>query len=214
MNDINNSRNDNYHEGLDYPQHVESFETYYYLGELRTLKATAEIRFRTLFPDCHPDSPEYKSKFSSFYTKIKRWAKKERWDEWVKRKEIEERSKREAEMRQRLESFQRTLRGYQALTRQAILAFSDKVRNTLALKRAVETGNEAEALRLKQLPRVEIKNFKELREMIELDLMITRTLEQQPEMSPEEERLAHSEMEKIDTIMERIRKAAMDSGES
>lgn len=81
----------------DYPDHVESFETYYYLGEGRTLKETAFIRFQQLVPNCPPDVPEFRPKFDSFYRKIKRWAEKESWNEWVKRKEIEERLKREKE---------------------------------------------------------------------------------------------------------------------
>ncbi len=77
----------------EYPKHVESFETYYRLGEHRSLKQAALIRFQILVPNYPLDVPENKKKFDSFYRKIKRWAAKENWNEWVKRRERERRKK-------------------------------------------------------------------------------------------------------------------------
>jgi len=196
-----------------YPQHVESFETYYFLGEMRTLKATAQLRFQALHPECPPDSPHYKSKFESFYTKIKRWARKENWEEWVARKELEERHKRESEMREKIGSINRTLRGYQGLIRQAIIAASDKVKNTLALRQATQEGDEAKIARLSTMPHMEIRSFKELKDMIELDIYVTKLLEQQPALAFEEgSRLSEDKAERVDQIMEALRKQALDTG--
>ena len=68
------------------------------MKEQALLKGAATIRFWKLAANCHPGVPEFKKKFDSFYRKIKRWAAKENWDEWIKRKETEERRTREEEV--------------------------------------------------------------------------------------------------------------------
>jgi hypothetical protein len=194
-----------------YPNHVESFETYYFLGESRTLKSAAYYRFQQTSPDCPPNDPRFTSKFESFYTKFKRWARKENWSEWVKRKEIEERHKREAEIRERLGSISRVLRGYQGVARQAIIVFSDKVKVSSELRQAVLHGDQPRIDGLMARERIEIRNFKELREMVELDIEISKILEQQPEVPEERSTMPEAAEEKVDKLMELLRRKSLDT---
>lgn len=66
-----------------YPYHLEAWKIYLGLGSGRTLKRTAEIYFE----QAHPQK---EITFDSFYVKIKRWARKENWMEWVTKKEMQE----------------------------------------------------------------------------------------------------------------------------
>jgi len=196
---------------LGYPKHVASFETYYYLGELRTLKAAALLRFQALIPDCPPDSPSFKSKFDSFYTKIKRWARAEDWDGWCIRKAVEERQKRDKDVRQKMMSLDKTVRTYQSLVRQALVVWSDKIRTSVELRNAIASGDEAKIIALSQRERMEIKSFSEARLMMELDFYLSKLLEDMPESSTDErEKLTEDEQERADRVMEYIRKRALD----
>ncbi len=71
------------------------------MKEQALLKGTTTILFRKLAANYHPGVSEIKKKIDSFYRKIKRWATKENWDEWIKKKETEERRTREEEVRTR-----------------------------------------------------------------------------------------------------------------
>ena len=68
------------------------------MKEQALLKGAATIRFRKLAANYHPGVSEIKKKIDSFYRKIKRWATKDNWDEWIKKKETEERRTREEEV--------------------------------------------------------------------------------------------------------------------
>lgn len=196
---------------LGYPKHVASFETYYYLGEMRTLKAAALIRFQQLVPDCPPDSPQFKTKFESFYTKIKRWAKQEDWDGWCIRKGIEERQKREKETRQKMMSLDKTIRTYQSLVRQALVVWSDKIRTSVELRNAIASGDEAKIIALSQRERMEIKSFAEAKLMMELDFYLSKLLDEMPEVKDEAmEKIEEEERERADRVMEFLRKKALD----
>jgi hypothetical protein len=98
---------------LKYPAHIESFETYYYLGENRSLKEVALLRFQENVPNCPPNDPKSKANFNSFYKKVKRWAAKENWQEWIKRKEIEESKKRRNDVTAMNASLFNAVRSYQ-----------------------------------------------------------------------------------------------------
>jgi len=215
----------------DYPDHVESFETYYWLGENRTLKETALLRFQELVPDCPPTDPRFPSKFESFYTKIKRWAAKENWKEWVKRKELEERTKREGEMREKIIQSQRNIVGYRGILQQGLVGFSRKVsRSTRILNRILQIEEvlargelpdaarkeaEVELADLREDLRrngIEIRSYKEAKECIELDLHLGRYLEELPDVTEHgKSRLSEGTAETIDKIMEILRKRAADS---
>jgi len=209
----------------EYPNHSESFEIYYYLGESRTLRETAAIRFSQLYPNRSEDDP----KFESFYTKIKRWAKKENWKDWVKRKEMEERQKREEQMREKIIQSTRNVVGYRGMLQQGLVAFSRRVQKTVRLltqisrleeaasrepdpARIAEMNAEIRRLRAELMETgVEIRNFKEAKECIELDLYLARVLEQLPETRPLDTKLTEDEVEKVDRIMEWLRKHAAEA---
>ena len=202
----------------DYPRHVETFEIYYYLGESRTLKGAANIRFRQLVPDYHPGVPKFKRKFDSFYRKTKRWCKSENWHEWVKRKEIEERQKRENEVASRTAHLADALANYQELVREGLALFAEKARLPALLKQAIARGDEsAEAQireRIKNGEGIEIKNFREAKEMVELDIHLASIMDRQPfpELKGKYENPLPEEMrEKVDRIMEFFRKKAAES---
>jgi len=201
----------------DYPRHVETFEIYYYLGESRTLKGAASIRFRQLVPDYHPGVPEFKKKFDSYYRKLKRWSSSENWHEWVKRKEIKERQKRENEVASRTAHLSEALANYQELVREALALFAEKAKLPVHLKQAIARGDEsAEALireRIKNGEGVEIKNFREAKEMVELDIHLATILDRQPfpELKGKYENPLPEEMrEKVDRVMEFFRKKAAE----
>lgn len=200
---------------LGYPKHVASFETYYFLGEMRSLKMAAKIRFQQLVPDCPPDSPKFSSKFESFYTKIKRWAKSEDWNGWCIRKDVEERTKRGKEMRSKMVSMDKTLKTYQSLVRQSLIVWSDKIRASVELRTALAKGDDAAIIELKGKARLEITSFKEAKDMMELDLYLSRILEQMPEIPTEaREKLSEEHSRRIDVVMELIRKRAFDTVEA
>lgn len=215
-----------------YPSHVESFETYYYLGEGRTLRETAIQRFPYLVPDCPVDSTDYPKKFESFYTKIKRWATREGWKEWVKRKEITERQAREEDMRDRIIRSQKNLVYYRGMLQQGLSAFGRKVSASTRLinqiikleeEYSVATNDRIKEDLVMQMQRlkteveakgVEIKNFKEAKEIIELDQALGKHLDQLPEIqTPDRMRLDELDAKKIDDVMEFFRRHSKEPGE-
>ena len=195
----------------DYPAHVESFETYYYLGENRTLKETAIIRFSQLVLNCPPNDPNYETKFASFYRKIKRWAKTEDWNDWVKRKEINERQLREKEVGEKTAHLSQTLKTYQDFVRQSLAIFAEKAKLPVLLKQAIER-NDADAVaelrnRINRGESVEIKSFREASEMIKLDVYLFETVDKLPQTELEDRGvLSEEEAKKIDDIMEFFRR--------
>lgn len=215
----------------DYPEHVESFETYYFLGEGRTLRETAIQRFPYLVPNCPPGHPDHPSKFESFYTKIKRWASKERWNDWVKRKEIEERTKREDEMRDRIIKSQKNLVYYRGMLQQGLSAFGRKVARATrlinemvkleeALSKEEDEGRQADlTVRIAQMRNelvasgIEIRSYNEALKIIELDVQLGKYLEEIPEVQlPDRMRLEEGEAKKVDDIMEFMRRHSMEPG--
>ena len=122
------SGNEKRSSASDYPAHVESFETYYYLGEQRTLKEAAFIRFRQLVPNCPPNDPNFEKKFASFYRKFRRWGKSEKWNRWVNRKQIDESRKREAEMGEKTAHLSQALKSYQDFIRKSLEIFAEKAK--------------------------------------------------------------------------------------
>jgi len=207
------------HEGfvvpspLGYPRHGTSFETYYYLGESRTLRLASLIRFKQLVPDCPENSPTFKSKFESFYTKIKRWAKGEDWQGWVIRKDVEERQKYEKELKQKTVSQDKTLRMYQSLLRQSLVVFSDKIRVSVELRNALNVGDDEKIAMLMAKERLEIKSFAEAKLVMDYDLELEARLENLPSVKSEEhQKLVEDEREKLDRTMESIRKRASEEG--
>ena len=196
---------------LGYPKHVESFETFYYLGEHRTLRAVALLRFPQYVPDCPQGSPLFKSKFESFYTKIKRWAKAEDWDGWCIRKRLEESQKHEKESRQKLMSLDKTLRMYQSLVRQSLIVWADKVKTSLELRNALAQGDDGKVAMLATKDRFELRSSQDVRLFMELDMYLAKQLDQMPSLSPEEqEKLTEAEKERMDQVMESIRKRSID----
>jgi len=199
----------------EYPRHVESFETFYYLGEGRTLKEAGIIRFQQLVPNCPPDDPNYEIKFASFYRKIKRWAKAEDWNEWVKRKEIEERQKREEEMEAKTAHLSQVIKNYQDFIRQSLSHFADRAKIPMLLKQAIASGDTVAEAELREKVRrgeaIEIKNFKEANEMVKLDVFLFQTIDQLPPVvSIGRNDLPEEEFNKVDKIMEFFRKHAKD----
>lgn len=196
---------------IGYPKHVASFETYYYLGEGRSLRKAAYLRFLQLVPDCPEGSTAFPSKFESFYTKIKRWSKAEDWVGWCLRKDFEERQKREEDARAKMMSMDRTLKMYQALVRQALVVWSDKIKASIELRKAIAEGDETRIQQLSLRERVEIKSFSEAKLMMELDMFLSKTLDDMPELhTAEREKISEEERERIDKVMEGIRKQAVD----
>lgn len=200
----------------DYPAPVESFETYYYLGESRTLKETALIRFQQLVPNCPPNDPNFETKFASFYRKIKRWAKAEDWNEWVKRKEITERQLREGEVGEKTAHLSQALKNYQDFIRKSLAIFANKAKLPVLLEEAIVNGDaDAEAELRDRMERgegVEIKNFKEAKDMIELDIHLFKTLDQLPQAELEDRGgISEEEAKKIDEIIEFFRRHAKDT---
>lgn len=200
----------------DYPAHVESFETYYYLGEHRSLKETAHIRFRHYVPNCPPNDPNFETKFASFYRKLKRWAKAEDWNEWVKRKEIEERQKREKEMGEKTAHLSQVLKNYQDFIRKSLAIFANKAKLPVLLEEAIAQGDsDAEAEIRNRINRgdgVEIKNFREANEMIKLDIYLFQTMDQLPQFELEDRGvLSEVEAKKVDDIMEFFRRHSKDT---
>jgi hypothetical protein len=214
-----------------YPQHSESFECYYWLGERRTLRETAIIRFRALVPDCPSTDPRFPTKFSSFYTKIKRWAKKEAWNEWIKRKDFEERVKQEEEIRTKVVQSQKNILGYRSLLQQGLFGFSRRVSKTTRLvntlmqlderiadpnipegaKKALEEAKSKLLFDIKSAGGVEIKNFKEASECIQLDLELGKILRELPAASSTDKvRLEEEKAERIDQIFEFFRRHSRD----
>jgi hypothetical protein len=199
----------------DYPAHVESFETYYFLAEHRSIKETALIRFPQYVPNCPPNDPNFETKFASFYRKLKRWAKAEDWNEWVKRKEIEERQRREEEMMEKTAHLSQVIKNYQDFVRKSLAIFANKAKLPVLLEEAIAQGDsDAEAEIRNRINRgegVEVKNFKEANEMIKLDLFLVQTMEQLPQIeSTDRCVLSETEAKKIDDIMEFIRRHAKD----
>lgn len=196
---------------VGYPKHSASFETYFYLGETRTLRASAFIRFQQLVPDCPETNPAFATKFESFYKKIKRWAEKEDWRGWCVRKEFEERQKREEEGRVKLMSMDRTLKMYQTLVRQALVVWSDKIKASIELRKAIAEQNQTKMMELAAKEKVEIRSFQDAKLCMELDIYLSDKLEAFPELrSAGAEKLAEEEREKVDKVMEGIRKHASD----
>jgi hypothetical protein len=215
----------------EYPKHVESFECYFWLGERRTMWECAKIRFKETVPGCNETDIRYKTKMNSFYTKIKRWAWKEHWKEWVKRKETEDRIRNDAEMREKVVASQKNIMGYRALVQQGIVAFSRKLGKSVKLLNAImsieeqlmhpdiPTAHKKDAEeRLKLLRKdlvdhgIEIRSFKEAKDMIELDVYLSKIVDQMPEqIIPDKRRLPESEADKVDRLMEYLRKKAPEA---
>jgi len=206
---------------LKYPAHIESFETYYYLGENRSLKEAALIRFQALVPNCPQDDQIFndqilKAKFDSFYKKVKRWAAKENWPYWISKKETEESHKRRDEVTEINKSLFKAVRSYQDLVRQSLAIFAEKASLPFLLKQALERGDtETEKQirdRIERGEGVEIRKFREAKEMIELDVYLTNILAQHSQNeSPSEAILSEEEADKLDKIMEFFRREAMKS---
>ena len=78
------------HKNIPYPKHEESFLKYYNLGESRTLLEAAKKRYQELLIESKKRGKQIPTE-DSFYTKIKRWAQKENWKEWVLIKQAEDR---------------------------------------------------------------------------------------------------------------------------
>lgn len=199
----------------EYPRHVESFETFYYLGEGRTLKETGIIRFQQLVPNCPPDDLNYEIKFASFYRKIKRWAKAEDWNEWVIRKEIEDRQKREEEMEAKTAHLSQVIKNYQDFIRQSLSHFADRAKIPMLLKQAIASGDAVAEAELREKVRrgeaIEIKNFKEANEMVKLDVFLFQTIDQLPPVvSIGRNDLPEEEFNKVDKIMEWFRRHSKD----
>ena len=184
------SKNEKRSSISDYPAHVESFETFFFLGEHRTLKETASIRFPQYIPNCPPNDPQFQTKFASFYRKIKRWAKAEDWNEWVKLKELEDRKRREEKMGEKIAHLSQVLKKYQDFIRKSLAIFANRARLPGLLEDAIARGDsDAEAEIRRRIDRgegVEIKNFKEANEMIKLDIYLSQTKDQLPQIELED----------------------------
>ena len=174
---------------MDYPKHADTFELYYYLGEERTLKKVALLKYAQEATGVTPGSPEWESKFASFYTKIKRWSSAEEWDEWVKRKEIDERGKREEEVREQSKGLVEMVKLYRKMVR---FALSD-------LGKRLKDGE------------VKIRTLTEAKTVMELDLYLTKVLQQQPQFLPSmmERVLGEADRRKVDSIFEGLHKRAL-----
>jgi len=174
---------------MDYPKHADAFELYYYLGDDRSLKKVAQLRFSNEFPDIPPGTREYNSKFESYYVKIKRWSKKENWNEWVKRKEEEDRQKRDEEIREHSSKMVEMVKLYRKMIRYAL---SD-------LARRIREGE------------VRIRNLTEAKSMIELDLYLTRVLQESPQFLPSMvDRILDEKGKKlVDAVFEHLHKRTL-----
>jgi len=179
---------------MDYPKHSDTFELYYYLGEGRTLKKVAQLRFLQEHPDVTPGTPLYESKFNSFYTKIKRWSLKENWQEWVKRKEIEERSAREEEMREQAKGLTEMVKLYRKMVRYALSQVAKDVKDG----------------------KIRVRSLTEAKTMIDLDIYLTQVLQQQPQFLPSimERVLEEKDRRKVDKVFEFLHKRALEELEA
>lgn len=211
-----------------YPRHVEAFETYYYLGDRRTMKEAARIRFGELYPQIKATSPEYENKFITFYLRVRRWAIKENWKEAVARKDMFERMAREKAMREAIINSQKNLLGYRGIIQQGIFAFSkragrsvrmivkileleDKLaRPDLLPEDRMRVEREIEGLRADfDRNGVQIGSYRELRECINLDVELAKILEELPDAGDgDRAKLGEGTAENIDSIMELLRRKA------
>lgn len=154
---------------IEYPKHQEEFEQYYSLGKKRKLKEVAKKYFHEYNPDCLPGHPDYDRKFSSFYTKIKRWASKEAWKKWIVIKREEER-RLEQESTNSSEDFIKRLKIYQSTIRDALDVFGYKVGLQVKLKMAAEAGDNELVKELQKkigiVGEIKIDNFNEAQKML------------------------------------------------
>ncbi len=105
---------------------------------------------------------------------------------------------------------------YQEFIRQSLAHFAEKAKLPSLLKQAIASDDTAAETELRSRIRrgeaVEIRTFREAKELIELDIHISNILEvQPPPRSSDEISLSEEEVIKVDNIMEHIRKKAMES---
>lgn len=181
-------------------------------GHLKGLLISVSVSLSLIVTQVFPNF----KKFDSLCRKIKQWDANESWDECVKRKENEGRKKREHIVESRTIHLTEALMGYLVFIRKGLIVFSEKARLPALLKQAIAQGDaKAEATlreRIKSGEGVEIENFREAKEMIELDIHLSNLLEKQPHLEPEKERKLPEEMaERVDRLMEFIREKASES---
>lgn len=221
-----------------YPKHVLAFETFYWLGEKRSLSSVARLRFRERFPDIIPagqtghNPEEWTKKYAGFYSSIKLWSRKEKWVEWVQKKDLIEQQKRDAEMRDSIIQSTKNLVGYRSLLQQGLYLFSRKVGRTVKLTlRAIDIED---ILRNPVTPKAQIKpldeelkaihadlrangaqitSFKEAKEIIELDNQLARIMNEMPDIPKDDkQKLGEGMTEKVERVMELLKRVALDSG--
>jgi len=213
-----------------YPTHAQAFETFYWLGDRRSVREAALIRFRDQYPTLQPDSPEFSQRFEAFYASLKRFARIEKWKEWVEKKDSEERRSRDRNMQERIIKSQENLMGYRGLIQQAVFAFSKRASRSARM--IVEIINLADSLMRPDLPEetrkrmkerkevldrdlkengVQIKSFKDLNDCISLDVELGKTIEGMPSLVfGDREKIGEGAAEKLDKLVEFFRRKAGD----
>lgn len=215
----------------DYPKHSETFETYYYLGDKRSLRMCASIRFKNLMPDIAETDPRYPTKFTSFYMKIKRWARKEGWNYWVRKKEYDDRKASSKETQSRIMRSTQSVQAYRSVLQQAVFVFAKKaarsmklVQESMKIEELLDDPDLSMARKLELEKRLEmlnsriseadvrIKNLKEARECMQLEVDLGKVIDSMPEVLLDgKEKLSEQMSEKCDAVMEFFRRHAKDS---
>jgi hypothetical protein len=214
-----------------YPKHSETFETYFYLGEKRSLRECALIRFRNLVPDITVTDPRFPTKFTSFYMKIKRWARKEGWNTWVKRKEWEDRQAGAKDKTSKIMKTTQSVQTYRTVLQQAVFVFAKKaarsmklVTETMKIEELLDEGGLSPMKKVELEKRLDllntrisesdirIKSLKEARECMALEVELGKVIDNLPETGPEgKDKLPEKDAEKVDAVMEFFRRHAKDS---
>lgn len=214
----------------DYPQHSETFETYYYLGDRRSLRECASLRFKQYFPDIPSTDPKYPTKFNSFYMKIKRWARKEGWNHWCRKKDKEVLKASQKETQERIMRTRQSVQAYRQVLQQAVFVFAKKAARSMRLvQKAMQIEEllddpDVTPVRKSELERqlehineriesadIRIKSLKEARECMQLEVDLGKAVESLPEVVDGTSKLSEEMAEKVDSIHEFFRKHAKDS---
>jgi hypothetical protein len=109
------------------PKHKYYFELYYHLGIDRSVAKLAKIQMPRMFPELPPDSREYKTKFNSLYTKMKRWEEREGWPEEAKKREESNRREADVLLREQEQTLTSTVELYSRMVSYLLQKFAEKI---------------------------------------------------------------------------------------
>jgi hypothetical protein len=89
--------------------------------------------------------------------------------------------------------------------------WAEKVKTSLDLRNAISAGDGDKIAELSRKERFDLKTTQDVKVFMELDVRIQDMLEKMPALPPEEkEKLSEQEGERMDKVMEAIRRAALE----